>query len=80
VSPELYIDVEKFQPSTAPKLYFYSGGKESASMVADMKKMTDILDKKQNIQIRKVVGPLGQHNEAYWRTEFAEAWSWLFRD
>jgi hypothetical protein len=49
-------------------------------MVADMKKMTDLLDKKRNIQIRKVVSPLGQHNEAYWKTEFAEAWVWLFRD
>ena len=80
VSPELYAEVEKFNPANAPKIYCYAGGKESATMVADMKKMTDLLDKKQNIQIRKVVSPLGQHNEAYWRTEFAEAWSWLFRD
>ncbi len=80
VSPELYAEVEKFNPSAAPKIYFYAGGKESASMVSDMKKMTDLFDKKQNIQIRKVVNPLGQHNETYWRTEFAEAWTWLFRD
>jgi metallo-beta-lactamase class B len=80
VTPELYAEVEKFNPTNAPKIYCYAGGKESATMVADMKKMTDLLDKKQNIQIRKVVSPLGQHNEAYWRTEFAEAWSWLFRD
>ncbi len=80
VSPELYADVEKFNPAAAPKIYFYAGGKESATMVSDMKKMTDLFDKKQNIQIRKVVNPLGQHNETYWRTEFAEAWTWLFRD
>jgi predicted alpha/beta superfamily hydrolase len=80
VAPELYAEVEKFNPTNAPKIYCYAGGKESATMVADMKKMTDLLDKKQNIQIRKVVSPLGQHNEAYWRTEFAEAWSWLLRD
>lgn len=80
VSPELYSEVEKFTPTTAPKLYFYAGGKESATMVSEMKKMTDLLDKKQNIQIRKVVSPLGQHNESYWRTEFADAWSWLFKD
>lgn len=80
VSPELYSEVEKFTPATAPKLYFYAGGKESATMVSEMKKMTDLLDKKQNIQIRKVVSPLGQHNESYWRTEFADAWSWLFKD
>lgn len=80
VAPDLYVDADKFQPKIAPKLYFYAGGKESTTMVSDMKKMTDILDKKQNMQIRKVVSPLGQHNESYWRTEFAEAWSWLFRD
>jgi predicted alpha/beta superfamily hydrolase len=80
VSPELYLAIEKFNPTNAPKLYFYAGGKESTTMLVDMKKMTDLLDKKQNIQIRKVVSPLGQHNESYWRTEFADAWTWLFKD
>lgn len=80
VTPELYEAAEKFNSTNTPKLYFYAGGKESATMVSDMNKMTDILEKKQRIQIRKVVNPLGQHNEASWRSEFPDAYRWLMKD
>ncbi|MBY0481940.1 MAG: alpha/beta hydrolase [Chitinophagaceae bacterium] len=80
VTPALYELAEKFTSTTMPKFYFYAGGKESATMVSDMKKMTDILEKKSRIQIRKVVSPLGQHNEASWRSEFPDAYKWMTKD
>jgi len=46
VTPELIEEARKFQSATMPKIYFYAGGKESASMVGDMQKLTDLLDKK----------------------------------
>ena len=80
VTPDLYDFAEKFNSTTIPKLYFYAGGKESATMVLDLKKMTDILAKKSRIQIRTVVSPLGQHNEASWRSEFPDAYKWITKD
>jgi metallo-beta-lactamase class B len=80
VAPGLYEAAEKFQANNQPKFYFYAGGKESTSMVADMNKMTEILSKKPSILIRKVINPLGQHNEASWRAEFPDAFRWLMKD
>ena len=80
VTPALYEAAEKFAPTNSPKFYFYAGGKESATMVSDMNKMVGILEKKPSIQIRKVVNPLGQHNEASWRAEFPDAYRWLMKD
>lgn len=80
VTPELYEAAEKFNSTNTPKFYFYAGGKESATMVSDMNKMAEILEKKPRIQIRKVVNPLGQHNEASWRAEFPDAYKWLMKD
>jgi metallo-beta-lactamase class B len=77
VTPALYEAAEKFTTTNSPKFYFYAGGKESTTMVSDMNKMVDILEKKPRIQIRKVVNPVGQHNEASWRAEFPDAYKWL---
>ncbi len=80
VTPGLYEAAENFTTTHQPKFYFYAGGKESTTMVSDMNKMTGILEKKNNIQIRKVINPLGQHNEASWRAAFPDAYRWLMKD
>jgi metallo-beta-lactamase class B len=76
-APMLYTDVEKFTTELQPRFYLYAGGKESATMVSDLKKLGDILQKKQRFNIRTVISPLGQHNEASWRQEFAAFYLWL---
>jgi metallo-beta-lactamase class B len=80
VTPALYDAAEKFKSNSMPKFYFYAGGKESTTMVADMEKMVGILQLKDRVQIRKTVNPLGQHNEQSWRSEFPEAFRWLMKD
>jgi metallo-beta-lactamase class B len=80
VTPNLYETAEKFSSNRMPKFYFYAGGKESATMVADMEKMVGILQLKNRVQIRKVINPLGQHNEASWRREYSEAYKWIMKD
>ena len=80
VTPNLYDAAEKFQTNNQPKFYFYAGAKESTTMVADMNKMAEILSKKTRIQIRKIINPLGQHNETSWRAEFPDAFRWLMKD
>ena len=77
LTPLIYSDADIFSTQSMPKFYLYAGGKESATMVSDMKRMGDILEKKQRYSIRRVVSPLGQHNEASWRQEFAEFYKWI---
>lgn len=77
VTPQMFDDAEKFVTSTAPKIYFYCGGNEGASMVPDMNKMADIFYKKSNYQIEKVTSSTAQHNEKYWRAEFPKFYVWL---
>jgi len=77
IAPQCFEDAEKFTSTITPRFYFYAGGKESETMVNDLQKMADILAKKPNYQIRKVVNPLGQHKEKYWREEFASFYKWL---
>ena len=75
--PFIYSDAELFSTTTSPKFYLYAGSKESTTMVSDLKRMADILQKKENYSIRTVINPLGQHNETYWRQEFADFYKWL---
>jgi len=77
VTPQMFDDAEKFVTNTAPKIYFYCGGNESASMVPDMNKMADIFYKKTNYIIEKVISSTAQHNEKYWRAEFPKFYVWL---
>jgi len=77
LTPQLYIDAEKFETNNAPKIFFYAGGNESSTMVNDMNKMADIFYKKSNYQLRRLTDPVGQHNEKYWRQEFPVFYSWL---
>jgi predicted alpha/beta superfamily hydrolase len=80
IAPAVYSEAEKFSTPSMPKFYLYAGGKESATMVSDLKKIGDILEKKQRYVIRQVVSPLGQHNEKTWRQEFADFYKWLMND
>ncbi|MBH2003552.1 MAG: alpha/beta hydrolase [Sphingobacteriia bacterium] len=77
VSPQSFVDAEQFTTTSIPKFYFYAGEQEEAGMVANMKKMAGILQKKPQFVIRTVVNPLGQHNETYWRREFADFYKWM---
>jgi metallo-beta-lactamase class B len=77
ISPEIYTDAEKFTAISSEKFYFYAGGNESATMVSDMQKMADILSKKSAYQMRRIVNPVGQHKESYWRQEFPGFYKWL---
>jgi predicted alpha/beta superfamily hydrolase len=77
LAPSIYEDAEKFVTNKPLKFYFYAGGRESASMVSDMQRMADTLSKKSNYSMRRVVNPLGQHKESYWRQEFAWFYKWM---
>jgi predicted alpha/beta superfamily hydrolase len=80
IAPQLFTDAAKVNLGTAnPKLYFYAGGKESATMVSDMQKMIEVLKKQPNYVIRSSVSPLNQHNEKAWREEFPAFYKWIMQ-
>jgi predicted alpha/beta superfamily hydrolase len=77
-APAIFQEVEKADWSkTRPKLFFYAGGKEDKDMVPDMDRMISIVEKKGNYSLRRVMAPLGKHNEPTWRSEFPEFYSFI---
>lgn len=61
------------------KFYFVIGTEESETAVAEQQKMVDLLlhkgVNKNQINNKIVIG--GKHNEAFWSSEFLEAYLWL---
>lgn len=77
-APQLYADVEKVDwGNNKPKFYFYAGGKESTTMVPDMKRMIALVEKKKTVNTTTFVNPLGLHNEPTWRKQFPAFYKWL---
>ncbi len=77
LTPQLYNDVANVKWQKSFRIYFYAGENESASMVRDMHKMFNIVKGKNCCALQDVTFPLGQHNEKYWRQEFADFYTWL---
>jgi metallo-beta-lactamase class B len=81
ITSDCYIDAEKFSSKLNSNFYFYAGGKESATMVGDVKKMATILGKKNNnYRITTTIDPNGIHNESNWRREFPAFYLWLMNN
>ena len=79
-APKLYEDAEKYDWSKSlHRFYFYAGRKEGDGVEQDLNRMANIVEKKNNVQVTRLVYPLGQHNEATWRKEFPEFYKWLMR-
>lgn len=77
-APQIFDEVKNADWSKhRPKLFFYAGGKESKEMVPDMDKMIKIVEEKRNYNIRRVMAPLGKHNEPTWRSEFPEFYMFI---
>jgi len=62
------------------KFYQMAGGQESSTMIPNMQAMNDSLSNlgfaSQELFIKEM--PNGQHNETLWRSQFSEAYLWLF--
>jgi predicted alpha/beta superfamily hydrolase len=80
INPELYAFTEQIKTLKA-KIYFMCGTSESETMVADMERMTSLLNTTRCSCLhltKKRVVPQGKHNEKLWAKEFAKAYLWLF--
>lgn len=79
-APKIYDDVAMAKWGNAfRRFYFYAGGKESETMVPDLNKMLATVEKKGHYETRRVLSPVGKHNEAAWAHEFAFFYKFLIR-
>jgi len=79
IAPAIFDEVQNADWSKAtPKLFFYAGGKEAdGSVVKETDKMISLIQSKGNYTIRRVVAPLGRHDEPTWRSEFPEFYTFM---
>ena len=63
-----------------PRLWFSSGTAESGTQVAEQQRMLDTLALAgfDSTELRRLVVPGAQHNEAQWRAVFPQAYAYLF--
>ena len=79
-APAIYKAVEQADFGRGMKrFYFYAGGKEDDAMIPDMDKMITTIEKKGNYETRRLMNPLGKHNEAAWRKEFSGFYQFIIR-
>lgn len=78
-------DIEAILKSLKPKklsdqhYYFYGGGAENATMISDILKVMDLIQKYARPEIEVVIKPGGYHSEDCWRQEFPAFYQWLSR-
>lgn len=70
------------QDLSAMRIYFVAGLNESKSMASDINTAKNNLQNKGLTAVNTFVklDAYGQHNENYWKGEFAAAYQWLFAD
>lgn len=72
VAPQLAQDIAKRAKGYKGKLFFYAGGKESASMVPDMDAVVNAFKRVSTADVKRLVSAPGQHNEKSWRQHFVD--------
>jgi metallo-beta-lactamase class B len=80
VSPNVFTDAAQLATKNNVRFYLYAGGRESNTMVADVKKLATILTQKNvNYQVTTSINPQAEHNEKAWKREFVAFCKWLLQ-
>jgi predicted alpha/beta superfamily hydrolase len=81
IAPDIYQYAQKQSLASKSRIYFVCGDVEDKTMVADMKKMADILQAKSinEDNIPTVIMQGEKHNEKQWNKDFPAFYSWLIR-
>lgn len=79
ISNKIFDLVKSSDISETSKFFFLVGSKEGDSMVPDQEKMVALLLEKgvKTEQIQNKIVEGGEHNEAFWSSNFPEAYQWL---
>jgi len=81
VMPNIPFHLMKLTHKFRGKVYLYGGMAESKTMVPNIVRLRDQLEKQTGsslVEFRTEIDPNGQHNEARWGREFPRAVEWLF--
>jgi len=81
VSDKIYDFSQPEKLAKNSRLYLLMGGNEGVDVVDDFQSMNQYLKEKglNSEQLKSKIVADGEHNEGFWRSEFAEAVLWLFR-
>lgn len=74
----IYADVKKLGSRVNSRIYFFAGKMENDSMVPDMLKAFNLMQKNSISKMITSVRDEGRHNEATWQHEFSFFYQWLF--
>lgn len=82
VSPNISNQIKQLaKPRThsGQKYFFYGGGSENQSMVSDMARVYDLMNKNAKAKMEIVVWPEGMHNEITWSSIFPVFYNWIIQ-
>ncbi len=79
IAPAIFDEATKGENNVLSRFYFYGGGKESTTMISDIEKMYDLLGKKKRYEIARLINPIGEHKEKFWKQAFPEFYIWLMK-
>ncbi len=79
-SDSVYVFASQTPKEQPMRLYMMAGSNESHTMVGHLQSMADTLGKAgyNDSEVKMVVIAGGQHNEALWRSQFGQAYEWLY--
>lgn len=80
-SDDVYSFTDNIKKSKSTKIYLLVGEKEGHNMVPDTKRIEQLLLKNgfSSKNLKSEVNPNGEHNEAFWKSEFKNVITWLFK-
>jgi len=76
IAPQIFSEASQQNLPEYARFYLYAGGRESNTLVDEVRKMGDVLNKKSNYDIRQAISPIGAHQEQYWRNFFPDFYTW----
>lgn len=80
-SDDVYSFTDTIKKWKETKIYLLVGEKEGHNMVPDTKRIEQLLLKNgfSTKNLKSEVNPNGEHNEAFWKSEFKNVITWLFK-
>jgi len=79
IAPSIFEEASNSESKELSRFYIYGGGKESNTMVSDIEKMYEVLGHKKRYEIARLINPIGEHNEKFWKEAFPAFFIWLMR-
>jgi len=76
---KIFDDIRKKSKNLNSKIYMYGGKLEGETMVPDMVRAVELLNKHSKANVVSVIREEGRHSETRWRKEFPGFYAWLLQ-